>query len=951
MRFYENPQKTSENRLPQRAYYIPEGEDAYTLLNGSWRFRYYPRDIDLKETVSNWDTIDVPSCWQSRGYENPNYTNQKYPFPVDPPFVPDDNPCAVYEREFTVTAPEQKTYIVFEGIASAGVLYINGRYVGFTTGNHLQSEFDITQFVRAGENTVRVIVYKWACTSYLEDQDCFRFNGIFRDVYLLSRPYGHIVDIDITTRDNQISVAFHGEATVTLLDGDTVISQQFAKDTAAFTVGNPKFWNSEQPYLYTLRLEAAGETITQKVGLRTVEIKDGQLRINGVSVKLLGVNRHDTHPHNGWTMTDEELLSELKRMKQLHINCIRTSHYPPTPKYLNFCDQLGFYVVLETDLETHGFYKRLGHGEKDPGYDMDCPIWPCNRPEWKQEHISRMERALERDKNHPSVIMWSIGNECGFGPNHMAMVDYLRSRDPSRLVHNEGASRHAAVHPEQWEAYGYSDVFSRMYLSPEACKAYCEDPTKPQPLFLCEFAHAMGNGPGDLWDYWQLVEQYPNFIGGCIWEWKDHTVIRDGVANYGGDWDTELTNDGNFCCDGIVFPDLSLKAGTREMAFIYQPMQVTLTETGLRIKNNYSFKTLWGNLTLTLCRDGKPIATRELLLDLAARETLQLPIPGELPDSCRWGTYVDALLRHPNGTRLCAAQVTLSVPTEPLNPLGTPAFLEDDGKNIIAGGEGFRYTFSKHYGTFTSMELDGVEQLAAPLRLSTFRAPTDNDRRVKKYWVQQPDGVSENMDKQFCKIYSVKLQDGKIVTEGSLAGVSVMPLLRFTQTVTVDAGGTVEVDVEATVEENAFWLPRFGYDFALCDPNAAFQYFGMGPGETYRDLHHHAGYGLWDSTAEQEYVPYLKPQEHGNHYGVRELSFENGLRFVGHSPFEFSVSRYSAHELFKKRHAAELEADGVTHVRIDYKQSGIGSNSCGPALSGQYRLSEKHIRFRFRITK
>ena len=847
--------------------------------------------------------------------------------------------------------PENKTYIVFEGIASAGALYINGSYVGFTTGNHLQAEFDITDFVQPGENTLRVIVYKWACTTYLEDQDCFRFNGIFRDVYLLSRPHGHIVDIDITTKDNQIAVAFDGCATVTLLDGETEISKQDAENSATFAVENPKYWNSEEPHLYTLRLEAAGEIITRKVGLRTVEIKDGQLLINGVSVKLQGVNRHDTHPYNGWSMTDEELISELALMKQLHINCIRTSHYPPTPKYLDLCDEFGFYVVLETDLETHGFYKRFGHGEKDPGYDMESTDWPCRRPEWKKEHVERMERALERDKNHPSIIMWSIGNECGFGENHIAMVNYLRQRDPSRLVHNECASRHAAAHPEESHVRNYSDVFSRMYLSLEACKTYCEDESKTQPLYLCEFAHAMGNGPGDLWDYWQLVAQYPKFIGGCIWEWADHTVIQEGVAKYGGDWETELTNDGNFCCDGIVFPDRSLKAGSREMAYIYQPMQVTPAENGLQIKNNYFFKTLWGNLTLTLCRDGKTIATRELLLDLAAQETLQLPIPGELPTTCRYGCYVNVLLHHPNGNRICAAQLQLPVPTESLKPIDTPAVLEDDGKNIIARGEGLRYTFSKHYGTLVSMELEGVEQLAQPLRLSTFRAPTDNDRRVKKFWVQQPDGVSENMDKQFVKIYSVEIADGKIVTEGSLAGVSVMPLLRFTQTVTIAADGTVDFDVEATVEEGAYWLPRFGYDFALVNPNAVFSYFGMGPGETYRDLHHHAGYGLWDSTAEQEYVAYIKPQEHGNHYGVRFLAFENGLKFIAETPFECGVSQYSAHELFKKRHAADLEKDGVTHVRIDYKQSGIGSGSCGPFLAEQYLLSEKEIRFCFRITK
>ena len=950
MRFYEDPQKTSENRLPQRAYYIPENEGAYTLLNGSWRFRYYPRDIDLEATIKDWDTIDVPFCWQSRGYENPNYTNVKYPFPVDPPFVPDDNPCAVYEREFTVAKPENKTYIVFEGISSCGALYINGKYVGFTTGNHLQAEFDITDFVTPGENTLRVIVYKWACTSYLEDQDCFRFNGIFRDVYLLSRPHGHIVDIDITTRDNTIFVAYNGAATLTLLDRDRIIGQQTAENKATFTVPEPRYWNAEQPYLYTLKLEAAGETIIQKVGLRTVKIADGQLLVNGVSVKLFGVNRHDTHPTNGWAMTDEELLSELKRMKQLHINCIRTSHYPPTPKYLNFCDELGFYVILETDNESHGFYKRFGHGEKDPGYDMASTDWPCNRPEWEKEHLERMERALERDKNHASIIMWSIGNETGFGPNHISMVNYLRKRDPSRLVHAEPASRLAAVEPERWDVHSYSDVFSRMYLSLEACKEYCKDKTKTQPLFLCEYAHAMGNGPGDLWDYMQLMEAFPNFIGGCIWEWADHTVIQNGVAKYGGDWETELTHDGNFCCDGIVFPDRSLKAGSREMQYVYQPMAVSLADDRIVIKNRYAFYPLNGTLTLELCLDGEILSSEQAVIFLTPGEALRIPIPGALPATCRYGCYMNLRLTDNHGNVFSSDQVALPVPREPLKPLGTPAVLEETTHHIVARGEGFEYTFSKHYGTFTSIVLDGKEQLAAPLRLSTFRAPMDNDRRVKKFWVQQPDGVSENMDKQFIKIYSVNTQGNQIIAAGSLAGVSVMPFLRFTQTVSIFADGTVDFQVDAKVDEKAFWLPRFGYDFALLDPNAAFRYFGVGPGESYIDLRHYEGYGLWNATAEEEYVPYLKPQEHGNHYGVSYLAFD-GLQFIAETPFECRVSQYSAHELFQKQHAAELQKDGVTHVRIDYKHSGIGSGSCGPLLSQQYRLSEKEICFRFRMTK
>ncbi len=951
MRFYENPQKTSENRLKQRAYYIPENEGAYTLLNGRWRFRYYARDIDIEDEITAWDQIDVPSCWQVRGYENPNYTNVNFPFPVDPPYVPDDNPCGVYEREFQIDDPERRTYFVFEGVASTGVLYINGEYVGFTTGNHLQAEFDITDFVVKGLNTVRVVVHKWACTSYLEDQDFFRFNGIFRDVYLLSRPEGHIVDLDITTQGSSITVSFDGNADVTLLDGDRVLDRKTAAGKAVFTVSEPRLWNAEIPYLYTLKLESCGEIITQKVGFRTVGISPkSELLINGVPVKLQGVNHHDTHPLNGWTMTDEEILEDLRLMKSLNVNCIRTSHYPPTPKFLNYCDEMGFYVILETDLESHGFYKRYGHGEKHPGYDMESTDWPGQRPEWKNEHVERMARAVERDKNHPSIIMWSTGNEAGYGTNHKAMIEWIRARDKTRLVHNECASRKAADTncPEYFDERYDADVFSRMYLAVDDCRAYCENEELSQPLFLCEYAHAMGNGPGDIYDYWLLIDKMPKFIGGCVWEWADHTVIQDGISKYGGDWETELTHDGNFCCDGIVFPDRSLKAGTLEMKQAYQPMRVSLMDSKLQIWNRFSFRNLSQyTLCYQLVCDGEIRAKEQTVLDLAPQGIAYIPVPGTVPKTCKYGCYVNFQLLDKNKVEVAAAQVDLHVPVQKPEKTWRPAVLTEDKDVITAKGESFTYTFSKHYGTFVSIKREGKELLASAMLLSAFRAPTDNDRRVKKHWIKQTDGISENLDRSFCKIYSVQTRPGMIVTEGSLAGVSVQPYLRFVQTVMIGEDGTVEFDVKADVNPRAFWLPRFGYEFSLEDSDAAFGYFGLGPGETYIDLNRYAGYGLWRSTASKEYVPYIKPQEHGNHYGVRWLAFENGLEFAADTPFECNISQYAAEDLFRTRHAAELVKDGTTHVRIDYKNSGIGSNSCGPALMEQYRLSEKKIHFRF----
>ena len=955
MRFYANPLKTSENRLPQRIYYIPVNDGAYTLLNGIWRFRYYSRDIDLNNDISSWDEIDVPSCWQARGYENPNYTNVSYPYPVDPPFVPDDNPCGVYEREFEVANIENRTYFVFEGVSSVASLYINGKYVGFTSGNHLQSEFDITDYVKKGTNTVRVIVYKWGCTSYLEDQDFFRFNGIFRDVYVLSRPEGHIVDIDITTAENNIIVKIDGSAKVTLSDNGKVLDCKEVTDECIFTVENPVLWNAEIPYLYELKFEYKDEIIIQKVGFRTIEISDKyELLINGVPVKLQGVNHHDTHPTNGWSMTDDEILKDLKLMKELNINCIRTSHYPPTSKFLDYCDELGFYVVLETDIEAHGFTCRTGDCEKAPGYDVESYEWPCQNPEWKKEHVERMVRAVERDKNHASIFMWSTGNESGHGVNHEAMIDWVRERDDSRLVHCEDASRKSerSGHPEYFNERYHADVYSRMYLSVDACKEYCENAERKQPLYLCEYAHAMGNGPGDVYDYWRLADEQPKFIGGCIWEWADHTVIEDGVSKYGGDWDTELTHDSNFCCDGMVFPDRSLKAGSLEIKQAYQPIRTSVEDGKLRVWNRYSFKSLseYSFNYQVLC-DNAVVYENKTVLNIGPKEVTYIDIPDVVPSECIYGCYVNVQLVDDKGFEVAFDQVDLNVPVKKLAEISTLAPLTEDGDLIIASGDGFEYKYSKHYGTFVSIVINGKEILNSPMKLSTFRAPIDNERRVKIHWIKNERKYSNNMDRCFNKNYSTDIIRGAIVSKGSLAGVSCQPYLFYTQTVVIGADGTIEFDISANVIERSYWLQRFGFEFTIKDPDAAFKFFGMGPGETYIDLHNYSSYGMWTSSASKEYVPYIKPQEHGNHYGVRYLEFENGMKVASDTPFECNVSQYSTNDLFVTNHAAELVKDGLTHVRIDYKNSGIGSNSCGPTLMEQYQLKEKDISFKFVIKK
>ncbi|MBQ2266140.1 MAG: glycoside hydrolase family 2, partial [Clostridia bacterium] len=454
LRFYENPEKTSENRLAPRSYYIPTGKSEYLSLNGKWNFKYFSRDIDVCENITDWDEIPVPSCWQILGYENPNYSNINFPYPCDMPYVPNDNPCGVYEKTFEIKEIFGKSYFVFEGVASCAVLYINQKYVGFTQGSHLRSEFDITDFVKSGENTVRVWVYKWCCGSYLESQDCFRFNGIFRDCYVLQRPLDHIVNVEVSANETTITAAADKECDITIFDANGNVLNQFSGTKIEFAPEKPILWNAEKPYLYTVKFERNGEEIVRKIGMRTIKISDEcELLINGQWVKLRGVNHHDTSKFNGWCQTNDELRLDLLKMKELNINCVRTSHYPPTPYFVELCDEMGFYVILETDIETHGFARRTANGGR--GYDVDSGHWPCDREEWKNEHIERMQRAVIPFKNQCSVIMWSTGNESGHGVNHIEMIKWTRSLNDGRLIHCEDARRKGD--------YRNMDILSFMY--------------------------------------------------------------------------------------------------------------------------------------------------------------------------------------------------------------------------------------------------------------------------------------------------------------------------------------------------------------------------------------------------------------------------------------------------------------------------------------------------------
>ncbi|MBO5231125.1 MAG: glycoside hydrolase family 2 [Clostridia bacterium] len=948
MRFYENILKTSENRLPQRAYYIPRGKAEYILLNGKWRFAYFSDEAEVPESIDKWDEIPVPSCWQALGYENPNYTNINYPYPVDMPYVPDENPCGIYEREFDLGEIIGKTYFVLEGVSSCGIVWVNGKYVGFTQGSHLQAEFDITDFVVSGKNTLRVKVLKWCVGSYLEDQDFFRFNGIFRDCYILKRPENHLNSFAVKTNLNTVTVKADTPSDFALYDAEgKLLGEKISQTEWELKIENPILWNAEKPYLYTLKISCNGEEIEQKVGLRTIEINsDYELLINGQSVKLHGVNHHDTHPTNGWYQTDDELRHDIEVMKSLNINCVRTSHYPPPPKFLEMCNEFGIYVVLETDIETHGFVRRYPNAKY--GYDVESGDWPCSKPEWKNEHIERMQRAVFRDENQPSIIMWSTGNESGHDINHAAMVEWLRSREDDRLVHCEDACRRCEVE-EKYVYLENTDVYSKMYPSFELLEELAQKPEINMPIFLCEYAHAMGNGPGDVYEYNEIFDRYKNVIGGCVWEWADHTVVVDGVPKYGGDFEGELTHDGNFCCDGMVFYDRTLKAGSLEVKAAYQPIRTRYENGKLFVYNRYDFTNLNEcEFEYEIQVDGVIVKSEKTVLTAQPHTEISLDVDYKKAE-CRLGAYIICRLVK-NGEDV--AHTYHALPSDIVEEVAeaTMASFSEDEKNFCFVGENFSYKFSKRFGVFTSMVINGEEQLAAKPFLSAWRAPTDNDRGVKLYWGFYNIWQGENLDRAFNKVYRVTYNDGVITVEGSLAGVSHFPFSNHIVTYKVDKNGRVDVTLKADIRENAWWLPRFGFEFTLPSQNKEFSYYGNGPYESYRDMGHWGFVGSFKSNTDDEYVNYIVPQEHGNHTTVKELKIGN-MKFICNSEkgMEINVSNYTSIALSKANHIDELQSDGLVHLRVDYKVSGIGSGSCGHPLNPKYQLNEKQIDFKFAV--
>lgn len=973
--YLENPAVLQENRLPARCHYIPFPDEAaalsgdkrraagYRLLNGAWQFAYFDRAAAALEAVEDpahlwqWDTMPVPGCWQLHGYGSNLYTNVNYPFPDDPPHVPDCNPCGVYRRTFYADAAwaDRQVTVRFEGVDSAFALYVNGRYLGYSQGAHLPAEFDLTEYVTWGaDNTLQVLVFQWCDGSYLEDQDQFRMSGIFRDVYLLIRPKAQLRDYFVRQTHGLEAVTLTVElettaplavsAALTAPDGSAVWSGETRKNCLTMTIEQPVLWNAEHPALYTLVLEAAGEYIVQKIGLRTVTVERQALCINGVPVKLQGVNRHDTHPDLGHYAPLEAMRRDLILMKQANINTIRTSHYPNPPEFLELCDAMGFYVIDEADLEMHGG-SQMNHQ-----YLIEDDRIPNHQPQWEAAFVERAQRMVERDKNHSAVIFWSLGNESGYGANHAAMSAWIRSRDTSRLIHYENAIH--AGHPDT------VDVCSSMYPSLETVEQEGKS-DDPRPYFLCEYSHAMGNGPGDVADYWAIIRRSPRLIGGCIWEWADHTVkttAPDGtpIYGYGGDFG-EPMHDGNYCMDGLVFPDRTPSPGYYEVRAVYQGVAVTREADGrFRLENRYDFTDLEAfRFHYAVQQDGITVWEGETAVALPPHQStvLELELPPAAP--CAWGRYLNWSLVTRRTTAWAqagdsVAEGQVELPAErALNPVPVPSrrplTVEERLTAWTIRGEDFVYRFDRQDGCFASLVRAGEELLSAPMELDVYRAPTDNDRKIRFQWYSY--GAQRNWDvtpanynllenKTYTAACALR-PDGwaEITQEGVLAPRARRPVVRYTARYAVSPAGEIQVSFTGTLAEDVPYLPRLGYTLVLRPGLEELEYYGRGPRENYADMTHHAQIGRYQTTVSREYVPYPKPQEHGNHTDVKWLALTDargvGLMVKSEGTFEMAASHCDPRKLEAAGHSALVEHEERTWLRVDCKVSGIGSNSCG----------------------
>ncbi len=1019
MNYWENPTLFNRNRLPARSYFIPYADESAALtldrgasdrlipLNGTWQFHYAltvqesPDDFHKPAfDASAFASIAVPSCWQLQGFGKPHYTNVQYPFPVDPPKVPTENPTGSYRRAFFLTPEQAKQAIIlrFEGVDSVFTVWVNGKEVGLSKGSRLPAEFDITPFVKAGNNLIAVRVIQWSDASYMEDQDMWWLSGIFRDVYLLVRPATHVFDVhantvlDATYTNATLDVALtlsgaaKGRIEIELLDasggvaGTEKMSASAAKLSLSIDLKNPAKWTAETPNLYTLLVklfDAKGnllEVIPQRIGFRKIEIKNAALLVNGVRIMFKGVNRHEVHPDLGRSVSYESMVEDITLMKQNNVNAVRTSHYPNDPRWYDLCDEYGLYVIDECDLETHGF-----------GYEATTVTNPVHDPRYKAACVDRMVRLVERDKNRPSVILWSLGNESGLGANHKAMKAAAKKIDNTRFFHYEGDG-----------TFEVSDVFSQMYTGVDRLAQFDQaaegiehygQPLDPKvytklPYILCEYVHAMGNGPGGLADYWNAFRTHQRTQGGFVWEWVDHAIRtknNDGVEYfaYGGDFGDQ-PNDGNFVTDGLLFPDRKPSPGLAELKAHIRPVDakaIDLAAGKIELTNWLDFTTLDHlAISYTVTADGAQIAAGAVAMPEikpGKSKAITLSLPRQNARSADQYflnlsfTQKAGTLWAKAGHEVAMAQFKLpwAAPVrKPISIKQLPALqLAETKTTAVVTGSGFTLTFDKVRGVISSWKSQNAELIVAGPKMNFWRATTDNDRGG---W---------GPDNQFALVWRNAglhwLQhrvDEVTVKKIGTTAVRITAAVRIAPPVKREEGidtvytwtilGSGDVIVSMSGQFTGKWpaqIPRIGLMAAIAPSLDQVSWFGRGPGESYADTFAATHFGKFSATVDELYTPYVYPQENGNRRDCSWVSLTNrrgaGLLVVGQPTIDFSAHWHMPMDFEDAKHTYDLVKRPFITLNLDHRQTGIGTASCGPGVLEHYRLKPEPFEFAVRF--
>ena len=1002
-RYYENLSVLHENTMPARAYYIPasrrmdnlvehrEESDRMQLLNGTWKFQYFNSIYDIQDSffeknydTENFDEIQVPSVWQMAGYDTHQYTNIRYPFPFDPPYVPQDIPCGAYVHNFEYSRDEKapKSFLNFEGVDSCFYVWINGSYIGYSQVSHMTSEFDVTDVLQDGTNTVAVLVMKWCDGSYLEDQDKFRMSGIFRDVYILKRPKQAISDYHIKTRIEdmlakvEIEMKFYSPLNVKISiedrNGAVVALGSIAEEgTAVLEIASPELWNTENPYLYKLILETENEVIVDHIALRKIEIKDQVIYLNGQKIKFRGVNRHDSDPVTGFTINPEQITTDLTLMKQHNFNAIRSSHYPNAPFFYEMCDKYGFMVIDEADIEAHGPF--MIYRKEDTDYNR-FKRWNekiADDPVWEEAIVDRVKLMVERDKNRFCIVMWSMGNESAYGCNFEKALEWTKNFDPDRITQYESAR-----YRNYDETYDYSnlDVYSRMYPALSEIQEYL-DKDGSKPFLLVEYCHSMGNGPGDFEDYFQMIQDNDKMCGGFVWEWCDHAIAHGTAENgktiyaYGGDHGEEI-HDGNFCMDGLVYPDRTVHTGLLEYKNVYRPARVISydKESGELVLHNYmDFDDLkdYVKISYELTQDGLVIS-KGILPEFSVaphgegKTNLKINVPENGKCYLKLIYHLKKELPLLNEDHILGfdeievskedTKCKLAEKWIPKTVVDSELQVNENDTQIHIKGREFAYTIDKRTALFTEMKFAGREYLNHPMELNIWRAPTDNDMYIKSEWKKA------HYDKAYTRAYTTEVVQGKhgvkITSHASVVAETVQKILDVTITWKIEAAGKIDADIAVTKDDEFPDLPRFGVRMFLDKKLSAARYFGMGPQESYCDKHQAASHGLYQANVDDLHEDYIRPQENGSHYDCEYVELNNsryGIVASAEKAFSFNASYYTQEELEKKTHNYELtESDSVVFC-VDYALNGIGSNSCGPVVLDQYRFDDVLFRFQFTL--